>query len=962
MAQKKFKQNFARDFKGIDGLMSALEDDDGAVNRAVNYEYAVSNSLRGRVGCQNAGNPGSFYGIFGYKSPRTTTEYKLTYGATTLSTSTTGADGAIINRLIAINQQVWTLDTYNFAITNASGSTATFSYYTYVSGSNINLVIKKGSTTILDTSLGDGVSTFTSIWSLLDTINALADLSVSRTTRGTCPPFAISTGVATIGPGASVTYGLPYTLDVVNTPHNFYPGDIITFPVSGGSALNGGFVIARTNTTITYVGIGQTPANGAVLGYMGQCAANIPIAPTVSNSVANGASFNLAIPYWRLILEGGPIDSTRNFWGPFYWAWNQWSQRSSTNFYTPPVAQNLNGALYIPAGSGTLATSDGFTNNLIKTDGQTVVRAGLPKANMTVALAAGVGALVGDYKYKAYLKRIDAQGNIVEGTPSDVQTITYAAGAGTSQGTVSSSLTGITFPTGFQARGCFKNTAETTAAAFLVDDNAGNVAFMQPGDPVAFLDNTTPVVGRTGVGVLYRSVVSAYDGPNTTITIADPSGAYTIPNNSPISTGLTMVFLRTTAGGNTYYELAEVPITGYATFSFTDNVADAVLTTLAEYIEVDIGKEHDPPPACSIACQHQGGLVVARGISLPNTISFSSADGPEYFPLASNSFDIPSSQIGSVTAIASDTNDRLAVFKEKSYYDVVGDLDSGVFSINIKNEGDYGVTSHASIARVDNTILGLSKNGYVVVSDGNLLGRVYKDLGARLINQDYRFNHATAINDSTERRYICCIPTSTAGSPITHVIDYSRDSLKTFEYSYATYCDMSSGMAEVGGTFYHLSAKSPYTVMRRLQRFNGDSPTSNNGDSFIDNTSAISYILESNVINNGEPDILNTPIRIRVWSIPNDYILDGWVTFSVLVEGGASPIATYIGSGNPGGTSSTLTFSTTNDIFKDIKLVQSVKTHFYIVRFTTNTIRTAPFITGYDILYAENYNPEDLVK
>jgi len=79
------------------------------------------------------------------------------------------------------------------------------------------------------------------------------------------------------------------------------------------------------------------------------------------------------------------------------------------------------------------------------------------------------------------------------------------------------------------------------------------------------------------------------------------------------------------------------------------------------------------------------------------------------------------------------------------------------------------------------------------------------------------------------------------------------------------------------------------------------------------------------------------------------------------VDTGASPIAAYVGSGFNNGTTGTMTFSTANDVFKDHKLV-NCKTHFYIVRFTTNTIRTSPFITGYEILFKNNYAKEDLVK
>src|SRR6185369_5673563 len=105
MAKKVFKQAFAVDYKGIDGESSSLESDATAgYNRAINLERSVGNSLRGRVGCQYSGY--SFFGLFPYAYTRTQDQYDIQYGATTLQTVKTAADGASIVKLIAINQQI----------------------------------------------------------------------------------------------------------------------------------------------------------------------------------------------------------------------------------------------------------------------------------------------------------------------------------------------------------------------------------------------------------------------------------------------------------------------------------------------------------------------------------------------------------------------------------------------------------------------------------------------------------------------------------------------------------------------------------------------------------------------------------------------------------------------------------------------------------------------------------------
>lgn len=991
MATKIFKQAFAKDFQGISGECSALEPDGGEVNRAVNYEYSVGNSLRGRVGCQIAGAY-KFFAIFPYRYTRTQDQYDITYQPQAgtypnqsgqLTTTKTAADGSTIQKIIGINNALWLLETLKVTVTQTNAGA--YTWYTYVNGSNINFVIKKDGTSILDTSLGDGMTSSTTFYSLLGSIDALADLSVSRGTRGVCPPFAIADGNQMAAFVGVTALGAIYRWTVLNTPHTFLPGDVISWKNTSNGILEAGIVRAVSATTIDFV-VGNsvgTVTDGTILGYMGQAAAHFPIAAASSET---SGQFIISFPYWRYIPPGDTLISEEVFAA----AYTLWQLRSSqnqigyTDFYAPPVSENLQGNCYITTSSGT--DSSAWANKLLKFDGTQITRAGLPAPTIAVT-APGAGVLTGTYRYKTFIRKVDSQGNIVDGPLSATSTITYAANYGSVVGT-----SGISYAaaTGYGARGGYKHTAEVVSTLsvpqfFYVDNLSGGVGSepsFQPGDLCYYLDNVTQktggggantglwtnALGGVGLGALHKQVVTDYCSPVAVISPTTHSirtndtSNVTIPADAQLSAGLTMVFLRTAAGGNQFYVLCEVPITGYGTgMTFLDNVNDSVLITGEQYIEVPIGKEHDPPPSCSLVCQHQGGLVVARGLTTPNTVTFSSADGVEYFPIASNSFDVPSTQAGSISAIMSDTTDRLAVFKDKAYYDIQGDLDGGAFSVNVRNEGDYGIASHASLARVNGALVGLSRMGWVVIQDGFLDPYKFKDVSSRLINQNYYFNWAVAVNDHFNRQYLCSIPQVT-GEPVTYAIDYSRNKIITLERSYTTKLDPVSGMVMLGDTLYHLSATSPYGVFRRLPRFNGDSPSGNgDGDSFIDNTNAISYILESQPINFGEPGQLKSPIRIRIWSIPNDYIIEGWVPFSLLVETGATPLAQYVGSGGTNNTSSTVTFSADTDVLKDVKLKKQ-KCHFYIVKFTTNTIRTAPFITGYEIMFADNYDKEDFIK
>jgi hypothetical protein len=982
VAQKHFVQQFSVDFDGINAECSPIEAEGHEVNRAVNYEMGAPNALRGRVGNQLQGAGYSFFGIFPHTYSRTQDEYSIVHAAPagaypnktslTINGVKSIADGATIAKLVAINNGLWVLDSFVAAVTNVSAAYPV-TWYTTVNTTTgtVHFVIKGGGTTILDFNCGDGITTIFTINDLLDAINATAELGITYAARGWGMPRAVVNGNQSPVYVANAGYGDIYSI-AVNAAHTFYPGDIISFPWTSSTltgALFGGPVINLPDAThIEYVGsnITMTLTDGAICGYTNQWAGMLAIGP--AQSQAAGSPINISIPYWRYINHGDR-NIADTFVGPVTTA------KSVSSFYAPPTSTCASGNIYIASSYQPNPYNDLY-NKLVKSDGKVATRTGLPTPTLTLGTAAGAG-LTGAFRYRAYLKRVDAQGNIIEGVPTNTQVVNPVSPG---SGIVTMTVAPPTYATatGFAVRSAYKYTAEAPAAgqAFYIDDGTGapgRQGNLQVGDPVSLLDNVailggtlTYTAGAIVVGTLHRTVVTGYDGSTapSSITVADSSG-YTIPDNSLLSAGLTVVLLRTTAGGVQYYILAEVPVTGYAVVTFTDTTTDATLIGLPVFSEAPLGKEHNPPPDCSLVCQHQGGLVTARDPANPNTVSFSTAEGIEYFPLASNNFDVPATVTGPISAIASDSGDRLAIFKNNAYYEAIGDLDSGSFIVNVAHEGDFGIASQASIARINGQLIGLSKLGIIAISQGEVDSQSFRRINARLINQNYRFDLACGVNDYVNRQYVVSIPTSSSRDTqsATLVVDYSRPKPLTFERSYVTKLSPGAGFAMVNDIMYQLSFEGSYGVFRRLYRFNGDSPSGNgDGDSFIDHVSAISYILESQPMTFGEPCLTKNPIRLRVWSIPNDGVVNGWVPFSLTVEGGPTPIEAYIGGSFPRGFTSTLTFSNpATDWFRDLK-IPTCKAQFYILRFTTNTVRTSPYISGYEVMFALDYEKEDMIK
>ncbi len=961
---KYFIQSFGKDFEGVDAETSPIETDVTGFNRAQNYELGPQNSLRGRVGTQHVGQTyPNFFGIFTYTYPRTTNQYVARYQTTSgVYPAKTGSIGSVMvaangetsQELIAINSGMWSWKESSIVVTRVSG---TYPFSQYVAFDDVNsvmrYVIKDGAgATILNFNAGTGYEASSApitYYDILQAINATAEFSINVFDRALCPPCAIINGAQVPAFVSTVVWGRRYRI-TVDAGHSFVPGDrlMYLYDVTSGGMV-GGFVVATGATTIDFVtsSVGVSAVNipdNAIIGALGTWASSLPIGP--ANITASG-DLSLSFPYWDKVSD----IETNLSGGAFGPAMSTWIG-GTTNVL--PSATSADGCLFV-ATTASPTSAEAFANKLFYYDTRQLSRAGVSAPSTFTAVAAAGGALAGVYRYKAYVKRIDAQGNIVEGTPTSPISVTL--GGGNNQATITAQAFAYSSITGFGVKSCLKYTAEAPAAnsLFYVDDNTaapGVNAYIEVGDPVCFYDNA---------GTLHRTTVTKYDGTTTpsSICVADQSG-YTIADNTPISSGVTVVVLRTTAGGNKYYVLREIVTTGYGTVAYTDNTSDATLQSGIQWVDAPIGKEHDAPPSCSLVCQHQGGLVTARSPTQPNTVSFSTADGIQYFPIASNAFDIPSTVSGPITAIASDTVDRLAVFKSQAYYDVVGDLDGGAFTVNVKNEGDYGISSQASLIRVNNRLVGMSKLGIVVISEGSLDPMMFARPNSKLIGRRYAFHVASAVNHASARQYIVTVPHSlTHGDgATTFVVDYSRLGSKTLERSYdAPSCQPQRGYTVYNDILYYLSDTN---CVRENYRFIGNSPTGLDGDTFIDQIAPITYVLESPCYTLGDPSQLKTPQRLRVWSIPSEEVVSGWVPFRLNIETAAGPLSTYLGSPNNGATDTTVSF-VANDWFKDVRLVPS-KTNFYIVRYTTSWWRESPYISGFEIMFAVNYDKQDLQR
>lgn len=972
MSNRIFRKSFAGNFSGINYQSSAIEDvKDNSVGYAANYEWALSNSLRGRVGSQLAGPAGNFFGGAKHSYPKTQTQYIPAYSTSpSINSTAVVPDGSTVAQTVFLNNSLYVLDVISVGVDFVfAGFPVNWWAYYKDSDSHIHFALQSGSTGNVDFDCGDGITTFHTYYEMLVAVAASTAFNVTLT-RANCPPIALINGNQTTAPALftgdnGLNHSLPYNYShtiTVTAGHTFFPGDIIYLGYKRQWEF--GYVISTTGTTITFLacsgaasggGASFTFITGEVLGILGSTAAAFPITTLQTSSTT---PFNLSLPYYRAV---GTTPGRFNFQ-------LQKVIPSIENGYNPPVFTSLNGILYFASTQSSI-TRNGiglYRTPLAKYDGQDIYAAGLPKDSTSFAVAVGAaGTPNGTYRYRYYYRRHDAQGSIIEGTPTNPITKTLVNQKGTityrniSIDGVQLLSVGALTP-GFQANAAYTAEAKIAfvggaANPIKIDNSNGTAGYLAVGDPICFNDSTT--------GALVRSTVIQIDGSVSPMTMSIASiGAADIANNTPVSAGISIVFLRTTDSGTIWYQLGEVANDAFNhTLTFSDNIADATLTAGVQFTDPDVGKEHDPPYDCSLVCQHQGGLAIAGGLSQPNTVSFSSADGPEYFPIASNSFDVPSTTVGPITAIQSDTIDRLAVFKADSYYDAAGDLDGGRFSVNVLHEGDYGITSQATLQRVRGALIGLSKLGFVAIQNGVLDDQVFKGINAGIINRPWLFSAACATNDPFTRTYICHIPVdkTLAGGSNTFVLDYSRFKTIPLLRTYASKMNPSYS-CQSSDVLYTLSFEAnTYAnglVYRRLYRFGtGESPTGNDGDCYIDHVSTIRYLFIDQPENFGEPSIAKIPTRLRIYSISNSGsgVLDLWVPFTVQIT--FQPylkLLSYVSS---------LSFTNVVGSFGDWKLPSALCTA-YVLQFDVNSLRQAPFFTGYEVVATIPYAKEDLQK
>lgn len=514
---------------------------------------------------------------------------------------------------------------------------------------------------------------------------------------------------------------------------------------------------------------------------------------------------------------------------------------------------------------------------------------------------------------------------------------------------------------GYNYRGGRISATTTNTSTITVSGTAAIAHHIQVGDTIYFRNSTTNKYIEVVVNAITTTSVS-WDSA--------VYGVHDVTTGEYVVTNCRIRLYRTKAGGNTYYRVADLP-NNYTqpTTVYRDNNPDVPTIPTAspynyglqeQYFFSEINKEHDPPPRGAIGCSHQGLLVCSRIKDNPNSVAFSQPGDLEYFPLASNYFDIPSQVSGPITGIGSDSENNLAVFKRNAYYDVSGDLSSGSFNPRAIKEGDYGVGCHASLAKVNGVLIGIGELGFLVVQGGELAIGLASDLNPAIWNSSQiNLNSAVAVNDSSNRHYWVSIPSSgtisasnrASTTALAFCVDYANKNA-AFAWSTDNYALWpTGGMAVSGNVRYHiskdLSDSAPVSGGFTFRQIGEKTDTTL---PYWHNTIAPTYTYFSEWETLGEPSLNKEYLRLKVFSFPGPY--ESRANFDLAVT-------TYkdFQTTTPD-TQVTMSFSSTSD-FEAVQKLKSGKARGLAVKMVTNTGGQCPFISGLEMVVNTTYAKED---
>lgn len=426
--------------------------------------------------------------------------------------------------------------------------------------------------------------------------------------------------------------------------------------------------------------------------------------------------------------------------------------------------------------------SNGY-DHVMKYDGQTLYRAGLPDVASLTSSIGGAGAITGtNYVHKAQYQQIDAVGQFVEG---NVAITDLSAMLNPTSQEMTVTVANIQANSGFNTNCAIVDGLQTTVNTITVDDGSGGQHTIQPGDKAYFYD-------AVSASYVTRNVTTV-----TATTITVDGAPVTVADNAVISNNLKIRLFRNQSSPTTptvWYELVEIPNNSFAaTQVYTDNTPDNGL--LFQFVEPFT--DRSPPVKGKYISQFQGLMVTAGDPEDPNNVSWSDFESPEYFPIPDNQF-IVSNNIGDRITGIGQSNDSFIIFQGQAIYALTGDVTEGAFRLD-RLTADIGCSSHASIVDIRGLLMFMSPQGPRYISglslpkalgaaeNNALFSRLDPAFDQRGVDSEqlYRQKRIVGLHDKAGEKYWLFVPCESTEPntgeryanqySVCFVYDYTRD-------------------------------------------------------------------------------------------------------------------------------------------------------------------------------------------
>jgi hypothetical protein len=526
---------------------------------------------------------------------------------------------------------------------------------------------------------------------------------------------------------------------------------------------------------------------------------------------------------------------------------------------------NLNNTLYVGS----------KYDDLMKYDGQTFYRAGLPAGGDTTYTRGTAGTALTTaedaagstfaqneaYYYKYLYKQVDNKGNIIEGamSPVSVQETIAAATAD-----IDVTVHHLTSSSKFNTNCAIVNGAQSSTTTLTVDSghtfNSGDTAYFY--DTVSSSYVTRVITSTTATTIVWAAA--------TSVTVVD---------NAVISNNLRIGIYRTVDAGSstgTFKLVAEIPNDSISVTPavYVDQITDANLG--AEFITPI--KSPDLPPKGGYLTTFRNLLFIGGEPTNVNTVYYSDVDSPEYFPAASNSFIVDAFAGTKVTGLgALDT--AVVVFKDKSVQAVTGDIADDSFRVDELSYGGIGCVSNASIQQILGSLFFLSDKGIFSVNLENRVSEIGRRISPEFTKFDVNFTFKKAISANwvDKDKYILFIPEEGVDGSSNK---YATTDSKVYSYDYARDAWLKWDNINAQGGFAFVDNRL-YFQSRRL-----DSDSSavefqsaifndyGNLNDYTDHQLALDFEYKTHWESLGDPAIYKKFLRLKVFALSSD-VLDG---------------------------------------------------------------------------------------